>query len=324
MAQTIDKTTHYTTVGKATRRQDAPDKLTGRARYAGDISLAGMLHARLVHSPYAHARIVSIDTSTALEVPGVKAVYTSKTLGMAKRGSASRVQSPLAEDEVLWRGHPVAIVLAETEEAAEDGVAAVDVEYEVLPAVVDPITAMQPGSPLAHLHKEEQDSDISGGGAHAAVSETEPKEEDTERLSQNVSDKVHLHGGDIEAGWSEAEVVVERTYTTSFVHQSYIEPQSIVVVPSASGRQLTVWPSSQGMFAVRSDVAQALDIPERQVHVESVPIGGAFGGKFGLIEPLAAAAAATSRRPVRLAYTRSEDFLAGNPAPLSEIGRAHV
>jgi len=319
MAQMIDKTTHYTMVGKATRRQDAPDKLTGRARYAGDISVAGMLHARLVLSPYAHARIVSIDTSDAMEIPGVKAVYTSKTLGMAKRGSASRTQSPLAEDEVLWSGHPVAIVLAETEEAAEDGVAAVDVEYEVLPAVVDPIAAMQPGSPLAHLHKGEQDSGIPGGGAHAAVSETEPKEEDTERLSQNVSDKVHLHAGDIEAGWSEAEVVVERTYTTSFVHQSYIEPQSIMVVPSASGRQLTVWPSSQGMFAVRSDVAQALDIPERQVHVESVPLGGAFGGKFGLIEPLAAAAAAASRRPVRLAYTRSEDFLAGNPAPLSVI-----
>ena len=319
MAQTIDKTSHYSAIGKETRRQDAPDKLTGRARYAGDIALAGMLHARLVLSPYAHARIVSIDTSAALEVPGVKAVYTSETLAMAKRGSASRTQAPLAEDEVLWCGHPVAIVLAETEAAAEDGVAAVDVEYEVLPAVVDPIAAMQPGLPLAHLHKEEQASEIPGGGAHAAVSETEPKEEDSEQLSQNVSDKVHLHGGDIEAGWREAEVVVERTYTTSFVHQSYIEPQSIVVVPSASGRQLTVWPSSQGMFAVRSDVALALDIPERQVRVESVPLGGAFGGKFGLIEPLAAAAARASRRPVRLAYTRSEDFLAGNPAPQSAI-----
>ena len=319
MAQTIDKATHYTTVGKAIRRQDAPDKLTGRARYAGDISVAGMLHARLVLSPYAHARIVGIDTSAALEVPGVRAVYTSKTLGMAKRGRASRSQSPLAEDEVLWSGHPVAIVLAETEGAAEDGAAAVEAEYEVLPAVVDPIAALQPGSPLAHLHKEEQDSGIPGGGAHTAVSETEAKEEDSEQLSQNVSDKVHLHAGDMEAGWSEAEVVVERTYTTSFVHQSYMEPQSIVVVPSASGRQLTVWPSAQGMFDVRSEVAQALDIPERQVHVESVPVGGAFGGKFGLIEPLAAAAAAASRRPVRLAYTRSEDFLAGNPAPQSVI-----
>src|SRR6266849_10548126 len=288
MTQTFDKTTQHNSVGRATRRQYAPDKLTGRTRYAGDVSVAGMLHARLVLSPYAHARILSIDTSAAEAIPGVQAVYTSETLGMAKRDTSSRTQSPLAHKEALWSGHPVAIVLAETEAAAEDGVAAVDVEYEVLPAVMDPIAAMQPGLPLAHLHKEEQASEIPGGGAHAAVSETEPKEEDSEQLSQNVSDKVHLHGGDIEAGWREAEVVVERTYTTSFVHQSYIEPQSIVVVPSASGRQLTVWPSSQGMFAVRSDVALALDIPERQVRVESVPLGGAFGGKFGLIEPLAA------------------------------------
>src|SRR6266567_1586081 len=232
MTQTFDRTTQHNSVGRATRRQDAPDKLTGRTRYAGDVSVAGMLHARLVLSPYAHARILSIDTSAAEAVPGVQAVYTSETLGMAKRDTSSRTQSPLA---------------------------------------------------------------------------------------QNVSDKAHYHGGDMDAGWREAEVVVERTYTTSFVHQSYIEPQSIMVEPSRSGHQLTIWPSSQGMFAVRSDVSEALKVPDRQVRVESVPIGGAFGGKFGLVEPLAAAAAFASRRPVRLALTRSEDLLAGNPAPQSVI-----
>src|SRR6266852_5795149 len=319
MTQTFDKTTQHNSVGRATRRQDAPDKLTGRTRYAGDVSVAGMLHARLVLSPYAHARILSIDTSAAEAVPGVQAVYTSETLGMAKRDTSSRTQSPLAQKEALWSGHPVAIVLAKTEAAAEDGVAAVDVEYEVLPAVIDPVAAVQPGSPLARIQEKDTTSEIAGGGAHAAVAEEEVEDTQKEDLSQNVSDKAHYHGGDMDAGWREAEVVVERTYTTSFVHQSYIEPQSIVVVPSASGRQLTVWPSSQGMFAVRSDVALALDIPERQVRVESVPLGGAFGGKFGLIEPLAAAAAHASRRPVRLAYTRSEDFLAGNPAPQSAI-----
>src|SRR6266566_8157385 len=102
MAQTIDKTSHYSAIGKETRRLDAPDKLTGRARYAGDISVAGMLHARLVLSPYAHARILSIDTSAAEAVPGVQAVYTSETLGMAKRDTSSRTQSPLAQKEALW------------------------------------------------------------------------------------------------------------------------------------------------------------------------------------------------------------------------------
>ncbi len=319
MTQTFDKTTQHNSVGKATRRQDAPDKLTGRARYAGDVSVAGMLHARLVLSPYAHARIVSIDTSAAEAVPGVQAVYTGETLAMAKRDSSSRTQSPLAQKEALWCGHPVAIVLAETEAAAEDGAAAVDVEYEVLPAVMDPVTAMQPAALLVRVQEKDTTSEIAGGGAHAAVAEEEVEDTQKEDLSQNVSDKAHYHGGDMDAAWREAEVVVERTYATSFVHQSYIEPQSIMVVPSRSGHQLTIWPSSQGMFGVRSDVSEALKVPDRQVRVESVPVGGAFGGKFGLLEPLASAAAFAARRPVRLVLTRSEDLFAGNPAPQSMI-----
>ena len=149
--------------------------------------------------------------------------------------------------------------------------------------------------------------------------EEEEEDKEAEKLSKNISDTAHYHTGDIEAAWRDADVVVERTYKTSFVHQAYIEPQSITVVPSSSGHQLTIWPSAQGLFNVRSDVSEALAIPDRQVRVESVPIGGAFGGKFGLIEPLASAAAFASRKPVRLVYTRSEDFLAANPAPQSII-----
>ncbi len=327
MTQIIDRKKEYTTVGKRTRRQDGYDKLVGRTRYAGDLAFAGLLHARLVLSPYAHARIVNIDTSAALEVPGVKAVYTSQTLGMSDPEANSRTQSPLATKEVLWCGHPVAIVLAETEAAAEDGVAAVDVEYDPLDVVMDPVAAMQPGASLARIFVKETSSEIAGGGAHAAISEDQIAEIDQEEFSQNVSDKVHLHAGDMETGWQEAEVIVERTFTTSVVHQSYMEPQSITVVPDDYGHRMTIWPSSQGMLGARSDVAQALSIPERQIRVESVPIGGAFGGKFGLIEPLAAAAAFTSHRPVRLTYTRSEDLSAGNPAPQSiitlKIGAKH-
>src|SRR2546421_6989973 len=107
MTQMVDKTRQHNTVGKATRRQDGSDKVTGRTRYAGDISMPGLLHARLVLSPFAHARIVKVDSTPALEVPGVKAVYTSETLGMANRDSTSRSQAPLARDEALWCGHPV-------------------------------------------------------------------------------------------------------------------------------------------------------------------------------------------------------------------------
>lgn len=319
MTQITDQTTEYKAVGKSTRRFDAEEKLTGRARFAGDLAFPGLLYARLVLSPYAHAHIVRIDTTAALAIPGVVAVYTSETLGMAHADSTARSQAPLAQGEVYWCGHPVAIVLAESEAAAEDGVAAVDVDYEPLPVVIDPISAMQPNSPLARHRKQNESSEIAGGGAHADVNDAEEDESETEDLSQNVSDRTHVNVGDIEAGWREAEFVVERRYRTHPVHQSYIEPQSITVVPSPSGHQLTVWPSTQGLFGVRSDVSNALSMPERQIRVESLPIGGAFGGKFGLHEPLAAAAARAVRKPVRLVYTRQEDLFAGNPAPQTVI-----
>lgn len=313
MTQTVDQTTQHDSIGKSIPRKDAPDKLRGRARFAGDLPFPGLLHARLVLSPYAHARILSIDTSGALAIPGVVAVYTGETLGL--KASSSRTMSPLATDEVFWSGHPVAVVLGETEAAAEDGVAAVDVDYDPLPVVIDPLAALQPASPLARPRKAGEAAEISGGDAHAAISDEAVAEEETEVLSENVCNKTHTKSGDIAAGWREAEVIVERSYRTHPVHQSYMEPQSITVVPSQSGHQMTVYPSTQGLFGVRSDIANALEMPERQIRVESVPIGGAFGGKFGLHEPLGAAVAHAAGRPVRLVYTRQEDLLAGNPAP---------
>ena len=311
--------THHNVAGKPTRRQDGLDKLTGRTRYAGDLPFAGLLHARLVLSPYAHARILSIDTAPALEVPGVVAVYTGKTLPMAHANSTSRSQAPLAQDEVYWCGHPVAIVVAETIEAALDGATAVDIDYEPLSVIVNPIAALEPNAPLARSRSEDEVSEIAGGGAHASVATEEVVDEQEEELSKNVSDRTHLKFGDIEEGLREADVIVEHTYRTSSIHQSYMEPQSITVVPSPSGHQLTVWPSAQGMFSVREDISEALNLSDHEVRVESVPIGGAFGGKFGLIEPLAAAVAHAVRKPVRLTYTRQEDLLAGNPAPQSVI-----
>src|SRR6266516_7579114 len=154
-------------VGTSLPRQDGPDKVTGRARYAGDQVVSGMLYARLVLSPYAHARILNIDTSLALAVPGVVAAFTAETLGMAQAASLSRAQSPLAVHEVVWCGHPVAIVVGETEASAEDGAAAVEVDYEPLPAIIDPEAAMQPDSPLARARSEV--SSGSGVGEHTAI-----------------------------------------------------------------------------------------------------------------------------------------------------------
>jgi CO/xanthine dehydrogenase Mo-binding subunit len=303
-------------VGTSLPRQDGPDKVTGRARYAGDQALPGLLYAHLVLSPYAHARILNINTSAALAVPGVVAVFTAETLGMAQADPLSRSQSPLAQQEVVWCGHPVAIVVGETEASAEDGAAAVEVDYDLLPVVIDPEAAIQPDSPMARSRSEI--SAVAARGEHAAVPHDETEVEEEEH-SPNVSQTPPLRMGDIEVGLRAAEVVVECSYRTHPVHQSYMEPQSVTVAPSPSGHHLVIWPSTQGLFSVRSAVASALKMPERQIRVEPVPIGGGFGGKETLLEPLAAAVASRLRKPVRLIYTRQEDLLAGNPAPQTVI-----
>src|SRR5947207_9274510 len=138
-------------IGTSLPRQDGPDKVTGHARYAGDQALPGLLYARLVLSPYAHARILNIDTSAALSLPGVVAVFTAETLGMAHVDPLARAHSPLAQQEALWCGHPIAVVVGQTEAIAEDGAAAVEVDYDPLPAVIDPETAIRPDSPLTRF-----------------------------------------------------------------------------------------------------------------------------------------------------------------------------
>ncbi len=302
-------------VGTSLPRPDGPDKVTGRARYTADQVLPGMLHARLVTSPYAHARIINIDTSAALSIAGVVGVFTAETLGMAQADPLSRSQSPLAQQEVLWCGHPVAVVVAETEASAQDGADAVEVDYDPLPAVIEPEAALRPDAPLA---RSRDDNSAGAGDGHAShPQERAPVEE--EELSPNVSQPRPIQVGNIEDGLREAEVVVECSYRTHPVHQSYMEPQSVTVAPSPSGHQLVIWSSTQGMFNVRSAVARALKMPERQIRVESVPIGGGFGGKETLLEPLAAAVASRLRKPVQLVYTRQEDLLSGNPAPQTVI-----
>ena len=311
MVQSAPQQTQTTRVGTSFPRPDGPDKVTGRARYAGDRSLQGMLHARLVTSPYAHARILNTDVSAALSLPGVAAVFTADTLGMAQVELSSRTLTPLARQEAVWCGHPVAIVVAETEAIAQDGADVVEVDYDPLPAIIEPEAATRPDAPLARAFPEVE------RGGFAGSPQTAPR--GPEGLSQNVSLAPPLKMGDIEAGLREADMVVECSYRTHPVHQSYMEPHTVTVAPSPSGHQLVIWPSTQGLFNVRSTVARALEMPERQIRVEPVPIGGGFGGKETLLEPLVAAVAQRLRRPVRLVYTRHEDLLAGNPAPQALI-----
>jgi CO/xanthine dehydrogenase Mo-binding subunit len=303
-------------VGRATKRMDAPAKLTGQERYAGDLAVPGLLHARPVLSAHAHARITGIDAEAAKRVPGVVAVLTAADLPFASAGAPPRASESLAREEAVYAGQPVALVIAEDEATAETAAALVEVGYEVLPAVLDRMAAMRLDSPKARvLTKVGEDAaeaamhGIGGGGA---------EEEPQERVSANVSGQTHMTLGDIKQGFDEAEVTAEGTYSTEWVHQSYLEPQTCVAAPDFMGG-VTIHASTQGIFRTRQVVAQTLGMEDHKVRIVPMPVGGGFGGKFGLIEPLTAGAALAVNRPVRLAFTRSEDLLTANPTPAHTI-----
>src|SRR4051794_21816697 len=268
----------------------------------------GLLHARPVLAAEAHAKLVNVDGSAALEVPGVVAVLTAKDLPL--KGGSGRVAEPLAREEVVWSGQPVALVIAESETAAEDGAAAVWVEEEPLPAVLDLEAAMAEDSALARLTEVAGGGD-GGAGAHGAAGGGEDEAED---LPPNVAVRQRLTHGDVDAALARADAVVSGRFRTNWIHQSYIEPQSCLAWMDPGGT-LVVHSSTQGAYMVREGLADMLGLGIDRIRVQAAPLGGAFGGKLMISEPLAAAAALALGRPVRLVFRRSEDFAAANPAP---------
>jgi len=295
-------------VGVRRRRLDAAAKVGGSASYAADASYRGLLHARPVLSPYAHARVVSIDAGAALEVRGVRAILTASDLGIV--GGSGRGAEPLAADEVVFAGQPVALVVAESEATAEDAAELVAVEYEPLAAVVDIEQAILPGAPLARTAGGGEEADTAMHG-EAGAGERGGGEE---ALSDNVLDVVVYTEGDPEASFAECAAVVEGRFRTSWVHQTYLEPQVAVAWPEGEGG-VAVRSSTQTTFWVRNDIARIYGLPLPKVRVEGATLGGGFGGKFAVIEPLVVGAALSVGRPVRLALTRTEDFAATNPGP---------
>ncbi len=300
-----------TAVGTSIPRLDGYEKVTGQAHYAGDVRMPGMLHARLVVSPYPHARIVNIDKSAAEALPGV-IVLTAADLPIV-RSDPSRQGEPLASEEVVFNGHPVAAVLAPTEALAEDGLALVNVEYELLPSVVDPKLALAADAPRARLKA------MSAGGeteAHASVSGS--KEELAKPASPNVSNQLRQHRGDVAKGFAEADAVAEVKLGTQWAHQSPIEPQTAAAWLDPMGT-LTIWSSTQGTFYARQQLAKLLGMPAGKINVVGMAVGGGFGSKLMLVEPLVAAFAVAVKAPVLLAFTRTEEYMAANPAPEAEI-----
>ena len=301
-------------IGVSRPRIDSREKVTGATQYAADVVVParGLLHARLVLSPYAHARLGAIDAAGALGVPGVVAVLTADDLPIRATGEG-RMYGPLAQTEVLFAGQPVATVVAESETAAQDGVDAVLVDYEPLTIAMDPEQSMAVGAPLARIaivSTDDEDEELES--AHAAVGGGE----DTlnEEHSANVTGTHWRHRGDVEVDLAGSAVVVEGRFATSWVYQAYLEPQSATAWIGAGG-ELVVSTSTQGIFYTRSELAKLFDLPVTKVRVEAAALGGGFGAKLLIIEPLVAGATLALRRPVRLALTRREDFAMSNPAP---------
>jgi CO/xanthine dehydrogenase Mo-binding subunit len=306
-------------IGVARPRPDSNDKVRGATRYAADLPVAGLLHARIVPSLYAHARILRIDASAALASPGVVAVLTAADLPIVGRDDM-RMFEPLARGEALFAGQPVALVVAETETAAEDAVQLVMVDVEPLPTVVDLASAMAPDSPLARIVPILTDDDGEGGSAkaaHAAVGGAGAALDD-EALSANVIGRKRYAEGDAVAALASSHAVVDNTFQTSWVYQGYIEPHAATAWLEPDGI-LTVATATQGIFYVRKQLARIYGRPMSRVRVRSMPLGGSFGSKLLIVEPLVAGAALALGRPVRLMLSRREDLAATNPAPGSLI-----
>jgi CO/xanthine dehydrogenase Mo-binding subunit len=298
-------------VGKRAKRADSPERLTGQVRFTGDLVLPGVLHARLVRSPHASARIVSVNREGAMRTSGVARVLTAEDLPVRNIKEAVDNRSILLGlGRVTYVGQPVAVVLAETEAAAEDGAEKVDVEYEPLEATLDPLQALQPDSPVVRARQEGNDEELGMHGAAAGGSKEEKPQ------APNVASHQRYQRGDAQAAFADCQVIVEREYRTPWVHQSYLEPQVCAATVDALGN-VVVYACTQAMFRTRDTVAAVLGKRPSQVRVHAMPVGGGFGGKFGLIEPLVAACAVAAGRPVLLSYTRIEDFSSACPAPSS-------
>jgi xanthine dehydrogenase molybdenum-binding subunit len=312
MTDTLEEVREYRVIGTRAARHDATDKVTGQALYGADIRLPNMLYGRVLRSPHAHAKIRSIDTSAAEALPGVKAVITAadlpdvedKVVDLGESVTNLRYQSNniLAKDKVLYYGHAVAAVCATSVHIAEEALALIKVDYEVLPPVLDTHAAMMPDAPILHPELRTDEFGQKKDGL------------------TNVASHIQHALGDIEKGFAEAAVIVEREFNTATVHQGYIEPHNATAVYTAASH-LTIWCSTQGAFGVRDQMSEILAIPVSDVHVIPAEIGGGFGGKNSVyLEPLAALLSLKSgHRPVQLTMSRAEVLAATGPTSGSYI-----
>jgi CO/xanthine dehydrogenase Mo-binding subunit len=289
-------------IGQRVVRIDAADKVTGRAKYTSDLKLPGMLQAAFLRSPHAHASIKRIDISKAEALPGVKAVLIQEKLAgrvgkiVDEAHGTSMDFQAFADKKVKYQGEKIAAVAATTKEIAEEAVRLIEVGYEVLPAIVDPREAVKPGAPK--IHDEDK--------PYQAADRTSLS--NTLRSTDQVT-------GNVEQGFAQSDYVYEDSYVIPRAHQSYIEPQVAIADVDPTGK-VTCWTSTQGIFAVRGNLSRTLDIPPHRINVIGMTIGGGFGAKFGgVVDTYAVLLSQAAGRPVKVVYSREEEFLDGRPAP---------
>ena len=277
--------------GRRPVRQDGKQKVTGSGRYTADLTLTGQAFARFRYADHPHARIRRIDTAAAKKLPGVVAILTQADLPLVRYGGLVQDRTLFATDVVRFEGEIVAGVAALTEEIAAEAVALIDVEYGPLPAVTDFVAAMEPGAPLVHERWAgyTRDENIVSNG---------------NTLAYHTIVK-----GDAAAAMADAEVVVTGCYRSDPSQGVPIEPRAVVA--EWSGDKVTIWSSTQVPYAARAGVAQTLQVPEANVRVVVPLLGGGFGAKCDMhFEPHVAALARAARRPVKLVFSREEEFRA--------------
>jgi CO/xanthine dehydrogenase Mo-binding subunit len=304
------ETRNFKVLGTRPIRHDGADKITGRAIYGADFALAGMAHGKTLRSPHAHARIKSIDTSAAEKHPDVLAVATMedfpdledrvKDLGEGAVNIAHLGANVLARGKALYKGHAVAAVAAKTPHAAQQALELIKVEYEPLPVVTWVLDAMKDE---VLLHDDVYTDEMGKKGDKPS----------------NISSHLHFEHGDIDKGFSDADVVIEREFRTESVHQGYIEPHVATALWNTDGR-ISVWTSTQGAFTVRDQVASLLSVPVSRVTVTPCEIGGGFGGKIAVyLAPVAAILSRKCGRPVKMVMNRAEVFEGTGPTPGSFV-----
>ena len=300
-----DSVKRFKWVGTRPIRPDGVPKVTGRAQYGADLKLPGMIYGKVLRSPHAHAKIISIDTSAAEKLHGVKAVMTAADLPVQKFDyiGPERVavnfwhvtRNIMAREKVYYEGHAVAAVAAISNSVAEAACALIKVEYEVLPHVIDVDEAMADDAPLLF-------DDMFTRGIEPAPTK-----------ASNISKKLSFAMGDVDKGFAESDVVIEHEFKTAAVHQAYIEPHACVANYEAGG-QCEIWSSSQGHFQMRALTAQIMGKALGDLRVTPAEIGGGFGGKtVTYLEPVAATLSKKSGLPVRVMMSREETFRASGP-----------